>query len=140
MPATPSAPLNPHLFVYGTLLSTAGHPMGARLEREALRLGDATMRGRLYSLGLYPGLVETLGLERVRGEVYRLFEPARALAWLDAYEGVGEPGASYCRVERTAHLASGKRIASFVYLYTGDPAQLRPRGPRLDFSEACSIL
>ena len=27
--------MNPHLFVYGTLLSTAGHPNGVRLQREA---------------------------------------------------------------------------------------------------------
>jgi gamma-glutamylcyclotransferase (GGCT)/AIG2-like uncharacterized protein YtfP len=134
----PLAPVNPHLFVYGTLLSTAGHPMGARLGREGERLGDAAMRGRLYSLGPYPGLVETPGLERVWGEVFRLFDPASTLAWLDAYEGLGEPDACYRRVERAARLNSGKRVLSFVYLYTGDTARLSriwggrwsPRSPR----------
>ncbi len=34
--------MNPHLFVYGSLMSTAGHPMGARLRAEARLIGAAT--------------------------------------------------------------------------------------------------
>ena len=50
--------MNPHLFVYGTLLSTAGHPMGVRLRREARLIGAASIQGRLYRVSWYPGLVE----------------------------------------------------------------------------------
>ncbi len=81
--------MNPHLFVYGTLLSTAGHPMGDRLRREARLIGEASIEGQLFSLGKYPGLVEAAGSgARVHGEVYALNAPAASLAWLDAYEGI----------------------------------------------------
>ena len=47
--------MNPHLFVYGTLLSAAGHPMGARLRREARLIGAAIDPGRLYRIELVSG-------------------------------------------------------------------------------------
>jgi hypothetical protein len=66
------------LFVYGSLLSCVGHPRGTRLRREASLLGQATIQGRLYSLGRYPGLVEAAeGAYPVHGEVYELKTPAR---------------------------------------------------------------
>ena len=112
--------MTPHLFVYGTLLSGARHPMGARLAREARLLGDATIRGHLYDLGRYPGLVEAedaTGL--VHGEVYTLNSPAASLTWLDAYEGISTDIArnDYERCERTVRLASGGDVTAWVYLY-----------------------
>ena len=38
--------MNPHLFVYGSLVAAAAHPKGARLRQEALFLGPATIAGR----------------------------------------------------------------------------------------------
>jgi len=119
--------MNAHLFVYGTLLAGAGHPMAARLQREARVLGPATMRGRLYSLGRYPGLVETrvalLTGEpqcRVHGEVYALNAPAATLRWLDAYEGIvpHRPDLSpYERVKRPVRVDAGGELDAWVYLY-----------------------
>jgi gamma-glutamylcyclotransferase (GGCT)/AIG2-like uncharacterized protein YtfP len=113
--------VNPHLFVYGTLLSTAGHPMGARLRREARLIGAASMQGRLYRLGRYPGLVEAAQAgARVHGEVYALNTPAAALRWLDAYEGIlpgDQDQNDYKRVERPVQLASGEEIIAWVYVY-----------------------
>jgi gamma-glutamylcyclotransferase (GGCT)/AIG2-like uncharacterized protein YtfP len=122
--------MNSYLFVYGTLLSGAGHPMGARLRRQARLVGVATIPGRLYSLGRYPGLVETAGVqERVHGELYALDNPAAALSWLDAYEGI-VPGAhdrnEYVRAERLARLTSGEEVAAWVYLYRKDVRRLQP--------------
>lgn len=121
--------MNPHLFVYGTLLSSAGHPKGARLGREARLVGEATIPGcRLYSLGRYPGLVEAADTSGpVHGEVYALNAPASTLQWLDAYEGiVTETDASeYQRVERIVHLDSGQEIVAWVYLYRKDVASFR---------------
>jgi gamma-glutamylcyclotransferase (GGCT)/AIG2-like uncharacterized protein YtfP len=116
--------MNSHLFVYGTLLSTAGHPMGVRLQRQARLVGEASIGGRLYSLGRYPGLVETADAgARVHGEIYALANPAAALKWLDAYEGI-VPGDhdenDYVRTERAVRLPSGEEIAAWVYLYRKD--------------------
>ena len=113
--------MNTLLFVYGSLLSRVRHPMGARLRREARLLGEGTIAGRLYSLGRYPGLVETAGgSHRVHGEVYDLKRPAPTLAWLDSYEGI-VPGkrerSPYERVERPVRLASGETLTAWVYLY-----------------------
>jgi gamma-glutamylcyclotransferase (GGCT)/AIG2-like uncharacterized protein YtfP len=118
--------MNPHLFVYGTLLSGAGHPNGARLQREARLVGAATMRGgKLYSLGRYPGLVETAEAEAlVHGEVYALNSPAASLEWLDAYEGIvpGRRVNPYERVQHPVQLTTGGTIAAWVYLYRKDVA------------------
>ena len=113
--------MNPQLFVYGTLLSGAQHPMGARLGRESRLLGAASIAGcRLYSLGRYPGLVETTdagGL--VHGEVYALNSPTVSLKWLDAYERISPDNTDndYERCERMVSLASGGELRAWVYLY-----------------------
>jgi gamma-glutamylcyclotransferase (GGCT)/AIG2-like uncharacterized protein YtfP len=113
--------MNALLFVYGSLLSRVRHPMGTRLRREGRLIGEATIQGRLYSLGRYPGLVEAADSPyRVQGEVYDLKAAATSLKWLDAYEGIvpGKPDRSpYERVERPVRLASGETLNAWVYLY-----------------------
>jgi gamma-glutamylcyclotransferase (GGCT)/AIG2-like uncharacterized protein YtfP len=120
--------MNPNLFVYGSLLPGAGHPMGERLAREARSVGEACVAGRLYRVSWYPGLVEgTASHARVHGEVYALDDPVRMLPWLDAYEGVAEvggEGADYVRVERPARLARGGEVRVWVYIYRGDVSGL----------------
>ena len=111
--------MNRHLFVYGTLLSGDGHPMGVRLGREGRLIGTARIKGRLYDLGEYPALVETGPDDGdVHGEVYELTDPASSFPWLDAYEGI-VPGrqCEYERVERTVQLESGGALTAWVYLY-----------------------
>jgi gamma-glutamylcyclotransferase (GGCT)/AIG2-like uncharacterized protein YtfP len=125
--------MNANLFVYGTLLSGARHPMGERLRREASLLGEASMQGRLYSLGRYPGLVESADArDIVHGEAYALSNPAAALKWLDGYEGI-RPGRGeedpYERVERAVRLASGATLTAWVYLYR---KSVRMRPPIFD--------
>jgi gamma-glutamylcyclotransferase (GGCT)/AIG2-like uncharacterized protein YtfP len=120
--------LDPHLFVYGSLMSGAGHPMGERLRQEARLIGAATIQGRLYRVSWYPGLVEAADpAHRVHGEVYALDDPAASLAWLDAYEGIvlQERAANdYERFERPVRLAGGDELAAWVYLYQRDVAGL----------------
>ena len=116
--------MNPHLFVYGSLLSTVGHASGTRLRAEATLLGAASMPGRLYRVGWYPGLVESAaGDAHVHGEVYALTDPARSLAWLDDYESIvpgKEADNEYVRVERPVQMASGQGVIAWVYLYQRD--------------------
>jgi len=120
--------MNSYLFVYGSLMSTAGHRMGARLHREARRIGAATMQGRLYRVSWYPGAVDSADpAQRVHGEVWALEDPQRALAWLDDYEGVapghGE-GGDYRRLERPVRLASAAELTAWVYLYQREVTRL----------------
>jgi gamma-glutamylcyclotransferase (GGCT)/AIG2-like uncharacterized protein YtfP len=121
-----NAPMNPHLFVYGSLMSTAGHRMGARLRAEARLVGAASIQGRLYRVSWYPGAVASADPEqRVHGEVYALGDPSRTLAWLDAYEGIvpgSEEAGEYRRLERPARLATGVEVTAWVYLYWKDVA------------------
>jgi gamma-glutamylcyclotransferase (GGCT)/AIG2-like uncharacterized protein YtfP len=126
--------MNPNLFVYGSLMSGAGHPMGERLAREARLLGAAAVLGRLYRISWYPGAVSGDDPnERVHGEVYVLDDPAHALAWLDAYEGI-DPSRldenEYERVERPVWLDCGAKVAAWVYLYRREPASGRIRSGR----------
>jgi gamma-glutamylcyclotransferase (GGCT)/AIG2-like uncharacterized protein YtfP len=124
--------VNPHLFVYGSLLSAESHEMGRRLAREAVLVGAATLPGRLYQISWYPGVVDSSAPgELVHGEVFRLIDPAAALAWLDRYEGVtggpagGTARGEYARVERTVALATGEQLAVWVYLYQRDASGKR---------------
>lgn len=116
--------MNPHLFVYGSLVTTAGHPQGHRLRQEALLVAPATLAGRLYRVSWYPALrpAET-ATDRVHGEVYRLSDPVKSLAWLDQYEGITQGGDSaaasdeYSRVEHPVTLANGDSLSAWVYQY-----------------------
>jgi gamma-glutamylcyclotransferase (GGCT)/AIG2-like uncharacterized protein YtfP len=121
--------MNRNLFVYGSLMSGAGHPMGERLRREGRLIGEAAMHGQLYKISWYPGLVESGDAAAlVHGEVYALNSPSATLKWLDAYEGIGSgpPDAyDYLRLERTARLQSGA-ISAWVYVYRRSIAGLRP--------------
>jgi len=122
-----------YLFVYGTLMSTASSVMGRsqrrRLQREARSLGPATLQGRLYHLGRYPGLTDSTDLRDVaHGEVYELTDSAGALRWLDAYEGLvpgGQKGGEYVRVQRPVRLACGTALSAWVYLHVGDLSRAR---------------
>ena len=116
--------MNPHLFVYGSLVAAAAHPKGARLRQEALFLGPATIAGRLYRVTWFPAILPAEGPgDRVYGELYRLVDPIRSLVWLDTYEGITPGGSSaaapdqYIRAERPVMTARGGTEHAWVYLY-----------------------
>lgn len=116
--------MNLHLFVYGSLVTAAGHAQGARLRQEAMLVGPATIAGRLYRVSWYPALrPAAVSTERVHGEVYRLADAIKSLAWLDDYEGISAGGTGslaadeYQRAKRDVTLADGGVISAWVYLY-----------------------
>ncbi|HEY1371717.1 MAG TPA: gamma-glutamylcyclotransferase family protein [Candidatus Binatia bacterium] len=109
------------LFVYGTLRSTSGHPMHRKLRAESGFVGAGTFRGRLYDLGTYPGaILSRSNGDRVRGEIYRLREPARTLSVLDAYED-----RSFRRLKATVRRENGGRTRCWIYLYTQPVTRFR---------------
>jgi gamma-glutamylcyclotransferase (GGCT)/AIG2-like uncharacterized protein YtfP len=111
----------PNLFVYGTLLSEFANPYARRLRKQAVLLGPARMRGRLYNLGAYPGMKRSLEpADWVRGELYRLDQPLKLLGFLDAYEVCDPRDGAFREFERitaAAHLVRGRCMAAWVYLY-----------------------
>jgi gamma-glutamylcyclotransferase (GGCT)/AIG2-like uncharacterized protein YtfP len=111
------------LFVYGTLRQAGGHAMAQFLASQARRIGPGKVRGRLYDLGSYPGLVEARAEnEWVHGEIYELPQPAETLAVLDRYEGCGPEDRPPLLFERWAApvvLPTGEVRSCWVYFYKG---------------------
>src|SRR4051794_38856866 len=104
------------LFVYGTLKRSCSHPMARYLEGRGIYAGPARMRGRLYDLGRFPGLVEALGPEEwVQGDVYILeVDASETLAALDKYED-----AAYERILVPVNIDSGEVTEAWTYFYRG---------------------
>ena len=109
-----------HLFVYGTLMRRFGHPMHEALARCADFIGEASVQGRLYDLGRYPGLVLSYTpADTVVGELYRLRAPD-VLRVLDDYEGCapGDPEPhEYVRRRVVVSDADGGAIEAWTYVY-----------------------
>ena len=120
------------LFVYGTLRKDVRNSKFQMLEQEAGEVtfsGTARIRGWLFQLGNYPGLVlsDDPG-EWVRGEVYVLTRPGETLSRLDDYEGCGPNDTQPYEYERVAAeivLDSGSRERAWVYVYKGSIAGRR---------------
>ena len=116
------------LFVYGTLRAASGHPMHQRLSAEAEFVGAGTFRGKLYDLGAFPGAIAShRNADRVRGEIYRLSDPARTLRALDAYEDK-----AFRRVKVIVQRVNGETSRCWIYLY-GRPLTRFPRIASGDF-------
>lgn len=113
--------ISEHLFVYGTLVSGANHPMHGVLARHADLVGTGVFNGRLYQVAHYPGAVpSTEPADRVFGELYRLRNAADVLTALDEYEGCGSGAVHPMAFVRTLELvtiADGTRIQAWLYVY-----------------------
>ena len=115
-----------HLFVYGTL-----HPDRAPAEIAAAvsqlkRIGSGTIRGRLYNLGDYPGVViDPIHNDDIPGTIFALPDDPTLLAALDRYEDFrpSDPeGSLFLRKQLLVTLPDGTTLESWVYLYNRDPA------------------
>lgn len=121
----------PPLFVYGTLLTVADHPMGHRLRAQSAFLGHGWIRACLYRIEDpanpgqgYPGAVASgFDRDRVHGELYRLHDPQPLLEALDLYEACDparpEPH-EYLRRRVPVTLESGDVMLAICYLYGWD--------------------
>lgn len=111
------------LFVYGTLRRGATAPLAERLLADAFWRGRASMRGKLYHIAWYPGLVETDNpVDRVVGDLYQLQDDAALWHALDEYEGCSAECPTpheYQRVRREVVLENGTSYQAWVYLYQG---------------------
>jgi gamma-glutamylcyclotransferase (GGCT)/AIG2-like uncharacterized protein YtfP len=112
-----------HLFVYGTLSPRNAPPEIAATVNRLRPVGSASVRGRLYDLGEYPGAVlSEKSRSVVRGEVFELPGDQSTLTALDSYEGFEphKPGSSlFLRRVRPVTMDDGKRVRCWVYIYNG---------------------
>ena len=120
-----------HLFVYGSLMpqltSAFGKAERTRLARESTVIGPASVRGKLYDLGDYPGLISNSCLNsRVDGVLLRLNMPVETFAWLDPFEDIvpGRPveANAYERVTRMVATPDGQSYEAWVYVMWRVPA------------------
>jgi gamma-glutamylcyclotransferase (GGCT)/AIG2-like uncharacterized protein YtfP len=108
------------IFVYGTLMLSAGRDVGRRLASEAEYLGHGSVAGRLYDMGKWPGLVASRWQDdRVHGEVWRMHQPEASLPWLDEYEGIkpNVKNPEYARIVASAKLTGGSAAPVWLYTY-----------------------
>ncbi len=100
-----------HVFVYGTLRRGERNDI-ARYRPLPLFVGTASVDGRLYDLGAYPGIVLGEG-GRVVGEVYRI--TAQVEAELDVLEEVKADGSGEYRKEDVLVVVGGQALHCLVY-------------------------
>lgn len=118
------------LFVYGTLRRDPSHEMFHLLAKHARFLGEATVPGRLFDLGDYPGMIVPDERGHVLGEVYDV-DPAHwpsVIERLDRYEGcaAGDPEPhEYRREIVLATLASGPQVPVWAYVLNHAPSRVR---------------
>lgn len=123
-----------HLFIYGTLRTTEGHPLHNYLRGLTDFLGAASIGGIKVELEGYTGLLPSGDPnERVVGELYRIHEGAseKLFEVLDSYEGCGKEDPEpheFFRHRQDVTLEADeepsadkdqKTLEAWVYLYAG---------------------
>lgn len=115
------------LFVYGSLREGAKHPMFEVLTEHGTRGGAAKVRGRLYAVDWYPGLVLDENADWIVGELWVDIEDA---AWpvLDFYEGCSaEDPQPHEYVRTLATVTAGDQaVQAWIYAFARDVSALQP--------------
>jgi len=115
-----------YLFVYGTLRKECE----TNAHREYLRGADfvspAKIRGKLFMVDYYPGLVLSETEHWAVGEIY-LLEHESQLHDLDVYEGCAKKSPQpheYERRKAEVILNSGETLQAWTYIYQQDTSEL----------------
>ncbi len=112
-----------YLFIYGTLLTGTGNPGLDRLVRQHLEpLGEATIQGKLYDLGHYPGAVPShRTTDRISGILCLVRQFDVCIPKLDRYEGCDrqDPARGDYRRQTTDAIlqVSAQTVTTWVYFY-----------------------
>lgn len=121
------------LFVYGTLMTRAAHPLGELLREHARFVDLGSIQARLYHINdpddparYYPGAVPSpFRDDRVHGELYEVLRADHVYSALDHYEGCSpdwpEPH-EFLRRRVQVRLVCGAEHVAACYLYTWDLA------------------
>jgi gamma-glutamylcyclotransferase (GGCT)/AIG2-like uncharacterized protein YtfP len=113
------------LFIYGTLLPEYASDEIAGSVKRLVCVGEASVSGRLYDLGEYPGAVlDPSAKTKVFGRVYELPNNTSTLRALDSYEEFYPNDLDkslFVRKQILVNLSSGERVPCWVYVYNRDP-------------------
>lgn len=127
-----SSPASPgYIFVYGTLLPGLAPPVIAEVVDRLRVVSCASVKGRLYHFGAYPGCILGHGGcdTVVQGRLLELPEDREAvLAKLDWYEGYAahdERGSLFLRAVCDVDLPDGGQVRAWVYVYNRDVSGAR---------------
>jgi len=126
------------LFVYGSLLSPLSNRESIRLREENTYLGTAYIKGFLFEIDGYPGVIpDPVSGNKIIGELYRINEVKETFKWLDQYEEVdpkNNPLPEYRRILVPVYYRNGI-ICSWMYQYSRSTRGLReiPSGNYLDY-------
>jgi gamma-glutamylcyclotransferase (GGCT)/AIG2-like uncharacterized protein YtfP len=131
--------MNQYLFVYGTLLSgyddKASHNY---LNRFGELVGKATMKGKMFMVDYYPGVVLTNENSIVRGELYQIIDAESLFDFLDKYEECVITDILHSEYKRemvdVTLKSTGQIYQAWVYLYNQptDELELLPKGDFLN--------
>jgi len=117
--------MSKYLFAYGTLQPGCAPAQIADLAAKLRPIGEASLRGRLYDFGGYPGAVpDASATGRIFGTVMELPDDPEILQQLDAYEEINpqSPESSeYVREHQLVELASGGTLECWSYRHN-EPA------------------
>ena len=105
-----------YLFVYGTLRPQLAHGEASALIAELEIVGPATVQGKLYDFGAYPGVTHENGI--VFGDLLRLTSTEQ-LSPLDTYEECNGHSPLFTRSITAAQSCVGTSIAAWIYLFSG---------------------
>ena len=117
--------MSEYLFLYGTLLPHQAPTEVADIVRQLHRVGPASVRGRLYDLGEYPGaILDDSSDATISGEVFELLNNQALLPVLDSYEGfdpTNPEDSLFVRTQAVVKLSDGRELGCWVYVYNQDP-------------------
>jgi gamma-glutamylcyclotransferase (GGCT)/AIG2-like uncharacterized protein YtfP len=115
-----------YLFVYGTLRGGCESEANREYLRGADFVSPAKIRGHLYMVDYYPGLVLSETEHWALGEIY-LLENEAQLHELDVYEGCAKKSPQPHEYERriiATTLSSGEQVTAWAYIYQQDISKL----------------
>jgi gamma-glutamylcyclotransferase (GGCT)/AIG2-like uncharacterized protein YtfP len=118
-----------YLFLYGTLLPGNPHSKSLPVLRRLKPVGSATVRGRLYDFGDYPGaLVDPAAKTLIKGTLFKLPNNDEVLKALDEYEEFdsrNKKSSLFVRMQADATLDDGRRLPAWLYVYNRNPRKGR---------------
>ena len=121
--------MSEHLFLYGTLLPGKAPEEIAGVVKRFRRLGPASVRGKLYDFGEFPGaIIDQSCRTMIHGELVLLPADNRVFEVLDRYEEFDplRPKRSlFIRKKAKVRLADGSSLEGWIYVYNRPPGNAK---------------